>query len=404
MGPCSAKQALDASFCLRAGLTTHCATLHCAASSSDACRQAIPWASHLDGLGCLSREHSALPEASLELDGDEGMTRRERCPPEDQEDVLDVRDPALDMHSALLQLRQNVRMAGGGGASSTVSRGATSGAASSLSSSSSSTLNSQTRGSSRTSEFEPGDRLQYRSLSLLDDLWEPDLEPHISSGLPSTLGYRFRSSLSDFDADFGDEVYPTQPFDYGQNPFLARRGQRANLHHSRPRRFRSQRNAAESRAAGAPAVLPGRHYDDVYADDDYSDEGLSGPSLYGDGSVDHGNLRLVRTLLDLGDHVPIRAPPPTQAQLAMLPSWKHVQPSSTASDNQSNATSSSAGRSAFSRGCDCAICQGDYLENEELKRLPCFHTFHAECIDKWLTGGMPSATQCPICMSEVDIF
>lgn len=32
----------------------------------------------------------------------------------------------------------------------------------------------------------------------------------------------------------------------------------------------------------------------------------------------------------------------------------------------------------------CAICQQSLLEGEEERWLPCFHRFHADCIDRWL--------------------
>eukprot|EP01105_Mastigella_eilhardi_P014739 TRINITY_DN3356_c0_g1_i1.p1 TRINITY_DN3356_c0_g1~~TRINITY_DN3356_c0_g1_i1.p1 ORF type:complete len:395 (-),score=98.61 TRINITY_DN3356_c0_g1_i1:75-1259(-) len=46
----------------------------------------------------------------------------------------------------------------------------------------------------------------------------------------------------------------------------------------------------------------------------------------------------------------------------------------------------------------CAICLGDY-ENEELIRmLPCGHHFHASCIDKWLVTNKT----CPFCKRDID--
>ncbi|WRX11298.1 zinc finger protein [Theobroma cacao] len=48
---------------------------------------------------------------------------------------------------------------------------------------------------------------------------------------------------------------------------------------------------------------------------------------------------------------------------------------------------------------ECAVCLST-LEDEEMARfLPnCKHTFHAECIDKWLA----SQSTCPICRMEVE--
>jgi hypothetical protein len=41
----------------------------------------------------------------------------------------------------------------------------------------------------------------------------------------------------------------------------------------------------------------------------------------------------------------------------------------------------------------CAICLGDYEAQDELRVLPCKHTFHVSCVDEWL---LKKAT-CPRC-------
>ena len=33
----------------------------------------------------------------------------------------------------------------------------------------------------------------------------------------------------------------------------------------------------------------------------------------------------------------------------------------------------------------CLVCQHEYADQERLRRLPCGHVFHAECVDEWLT-------------------
>lgn len=50
---------------------------------------------------------------------------------------------------------------------------------------------------------------------------------------------------------------------------------------------------------------------------------------------------------------------------------------------------------------ECSVCTLNYEEGEELRTLPCLHTFHAECIDKWLTSRRASSLTCPICHTEV---
>jgi len=46
----------------------------------------------------------------------------------------------------------------------------------------------------------------------------------------------------------------------------------------------------------------------------------------------------------------------------------------------------------------CTICLSNYEEGESVKVLPCYHTFHWGCIDRWLE----SKNKCPICKQDVD--
>jgi len=43
---------------------------------------------------------------------------------------------------------------------------------------------------------------------------------------------------------------------------------------------------------------------------------------------------------------------------------------------------------------DCAVCQAQYAAGEVVRIIPCLHTYHLTCIDRWLTNFM---SQCPIC-------
>lgn len=49
----------------------------------------------------------------------------------------------------------------------------------------------------------------------------------------------------------------------------------------------------------------------------------------------------------------------------------------------------------------CPICMEDYVEGAELRRLPCFHGYHKNCIDVWLKKSQDP--MCPICRVEVRI-
>lgn len=46
---------------------------------------------------------------------------------------------------------------------------------------------------------------------------------------------------------------------------------------------------------------------------------------------------------------------------------------------------------------ECSICHESYLGTDIVRRLPCAHTFHQTCIDKWLE----SSRQCALCKHEI---
>ena len=41
----------------------------------------------------------------------------------------------------------------------------------------------------------------------------------------------------------------------------------------------------------------------------------------------------------------------------------------------------------------CTICLSEFEVEEDVRRLPCFHLFHVECVDQWLGQNK----RCPIC-------
>ncbi|CAI2166659.1 17406_t:CDS:2 [Funneliformis geosporum] len=47
---------------------------------------------------------------------------------------------------------------------------------------------------------------------------------------------------------------------------------------------------------------------------------------------------------------------------------------------------------------ECAICLEDYVDEDELRILPCKHEFHIVCIDSWLTTRKKF---CPICKRDI---
>jgi hypothetical protein len=52
---------------------------------------------------------------------------------------------------------------------------------------------------------------------------------------------------------------------------------------------------------------------------------------------------------------------------------------------------------ADDEGRRCQICIEDFEEGDELRTLPCFHLFHAKCVDQWLKVN----SVCPTCRHKV---
>ncbi|GAB4832934.1 hypothetical protein Ancab_006954 [Ancistrocladus abbreviatus] len=45
----------------------------------------------------------------------------------------------------------------------------------------------------------------------------------------------------------------------------------------------------------------------------------------------------------------------------------------------------------------CCICLASYVDDDELRELPCSHFFHTECVDRWLRIN----ASCPLCKYEI---
>jgi len=55
----------------------------------------------------------------------------------------------------------------------------------------------------------------------------------------------------------------------------------------------------------------------------------------------------------------------------------------------------------LSSGSDsCAVCLSDFEDNDVLRRLPCGHSFHCGCVDKWLKHNKV----CPLCVQDVEVL
>lgn len=46
----------------------------------------------------------------------------------------------------------------------------------------------------------------------------------------------------------------------------------------------------------------------------------------------------------------------------------------------------------------CMVCLSEYEKDEILRTLPCFHTYHAECVDRWLI----EQNSCPVCKNPIN--
>ncbi|CAG9762627.1 unnamed protein product [Ceutorhynchus assimilis] len=48
-------------------------------------------------------------------------------------------------------------------------------------------------------------------------------------------------------------------------------------------------------------------------------------------------------------------------------------------------------------GLQCPVCLKEYCKGETVKKMPCKHTFHPECILPWLS----KTNSCPLCRDEL---
>ena len=46
----------------------------------------------------------------------------------------------------------------------------------------------------------------------------------------------------------------------------------------------------------------------------------------------------------------------------------------------------------------CAVCLEDYQKGDSVRHLPCLHSYHAACIDKWFEASV----ECPVCKHDVN--
>lgn len=67
-------------------------------------------------------------------------------------------------------------------------------------------------------------------------------------------------------------------------------------------------------------------------------------------------------------------------------------------DDDSDVATSADASSLSDSSHVCGVCLLDFAVGDELRNLPCGHSFHRECIDHWLLN---SSTMCPIDKRDV---
>ena len=48
---------------------------------------------------------------------------------------------------------------------------------------------------------------------------------------------------------------------------------------------------------------------------------------------------------------------------------------------------------------NCSICLDDFVVGDKIIYLPCFHYYHAKCIEKWVK----TSDKCPLCNIEIKV-
>lgn len=47
----------------------------------------------------------------------------------------------------------------------------------------------------------------------------------------------------------------------------------------------------------------------------------------------------------------------------------------------------------------CSVCYVEFLDDQLVRRTPCDHCFHQECLDKWLLNYN---SICPVCRNKLE--
>ncbi|XP_033105950.1 E3 ubiquitin-protein ligase arkadia-B-like isoform X2 [Anneissia japonica] len=109
------------------------------------------------------------------------------------------------------------------------------------------------------------------------------------------------------------------------------------------------------------------------------------------------------TLLHAGDPrgLPNRGAPKTVIEKVTFPyEYRKVKKRSRSENTDENTETEEADKEENSedQGEKCAICLSYYEEKEGVRRLPCMHLFHIDCVDQWLMSNK----RCPICRVDIE--
>ncbi|GFN94735.1 E3 ubiquitin-protein ligase arkadia-like [Plakobranchus ocellatus] len=75
--------------------------------------------------------------------------------------------------------------------------------------------------------------------------------------------------------------------------------------------------------------------------------------------------------------------------------YTKVEPSAVSSEEEGASACAAADSNHQEK---CTICLSEFEAGEDVRRLPCMHLFHSECVDKWLKTNK----KCPICRVDIE--
>ncbi|XP_020210195.1 E3 ubiquitin-protein ligase At4g11680 isoform X2 [Cajanus cajan] len=81
-------------------------------------------------------------------------------------------------------------------------------------------------------------------------------------------------------------------------------------------------------------------------------------------------------------------------QISQLPSWRHRE----ARSKLELGNDSEGSEKMINEDQECCICLAKYKDKEEVRQLPCSHTFHLKCVDQWLK----ITSCCPLCKQGLE--